>query len=69
MLLDDLRLVLGGHSGGDVVPADVEGLRDERSLQESVHVLGHLIDEQGGDGVHLQQIRLQVAIWVIRNKM
>ena len=62
VVLDDVRLVLSGHSGRDVVPADIEGLGNERSLQSGVDIFGDLIDEEGGDGVDLQQVRSQIGV-------
>ena len=55
-MFDDVRPVLGGQASRDVVTADIEGLRYQRSLQIGVNLLRDLVDEQGGDGVHLQQV-------------
>ena len=45
-----------------MMTTDVESLRYQRSLQSGVHLFRDLVDEQGGDGVHLQQVRLQVRV-------
>ena len=62
-MFDDVRPVLGGQASRDVVTADIEGLRYQRSLQIGVNLLRDLVDEQGGDGVHLQQVGLQVGVY------